>query len=164
MIKPRGLVYLWLIFLVLNLSSFAKNDSSVISKLAKKADVILTGKVTQKESNWNSSKTRIYTKTTLQVDEYLKGAGNGTSIEITTLGGEVGDVGELYTHMPRFEDDEEVLLFLKRDARSNEFKVLNGEDGKITIVSDEKTSEKVTNSNMRIKDLKQQIKKFLNEQ
>ena len=164
MIKTRGLAYLCLIFFVYSLSSFAQKDSSVINRLSKKADVILIGKVNQKESSWNASNTRIYTMTTVEVDEYLKGMGNGNSIEIITPGGEVGDVGELYTHMPRFEDNEEVLVFLKKDQKNNEFKVLNGEDGKINIISDEKTNEKVTNSNMRIKDLKLQIKNSLNEQ
>jgi hypothetical protein len=136
----------------------------VIKNLSKRADVILTGKVTEKKSSWNETKTRIYTKATVQVEEYLKGNSNGNYVEITYPGGEVGDVGELYTHMPQFEDNEEVLVFLKKDGKNGGYKVLNGEEGKITVLSDAKTKEKVTSSNLRIKDLKSQIKSFINEQ
>ena len=164
MINSNRFLFLMLIFLGFQLTSFAQEESSVIKKLSKGADVILTGKVTQKKSSWNESKTRIYTKITLQVEEYLKGNNNGNSVEITYPGGEVGDVGELYTHMPRFEDTEEVLVFLKKDGKNKEYKVLNGEEGKITVLRDAKTKENVTSSNLRINDLKSQIKSFINEQ
>jgi hypothetical protein len=143
--------------------SFAQKGESEIKKLSKGADLILTGKVTYKKSNWNESKTRIYTKTTVEVDEYLKGENSENYVEITSPGGEVGDVGELYTHMPRFKDEEEILVFLKKDKKSDKYKVLNGEEGKITVLNDEKTQEKVTSSNLRIKDLKSQIKNYINE-
>jgi hypothetical protein len=156
-------MYLWLIFSVFNLSSFAQSESLVIKNLSKKADVILTGKVKEKESSWNASKTRIYTKTTVQVEEYLKGNNTETTIQITYPGGEVGNVGELYTHMPTFDYEEEVLVFLKKDKKKNEYKVLNGEEGKITVFEDAKTKEKVTSSNLRITKLKSQIESFLSE-
>lgn len=146
------------------ISAFAQSDSFVIKKLSKKADVILTGKVTKKESSWNTAKTRIYTKATVQVDELLKGNNSQNYVEIIYPGGEVGDVGELYTHMPKFDKDEEVLVFLKQDKKTSAYKVLNGEAGKITVQEDAKTKEKVTSSNLRIKDLKAQIKGFIHEQ
>ena len=69
----------------------------------------LLAKLAQQSSSWNDDNTRIYTKATIQVEEYLKGINNGGSVIVTYLGGEVGDVGEMYSHMPRFEDNEEVL-------------------------------------------------------
>ena len=42
-------------------------------RLSKGADVIITGKVTQQSSSWNDDNTRIYTKATIEVEEYLKG-------------------------------------------------------------------------------------------
>ncbi len=175
MIKSYKYLFLMLIFLGFHFTAFAQQELPVqkessaqkeafrIKKLSKGADVILTGKVTQKQSGWNESKTRIYTKTTLQVEEYLKGKNNGKSVEITSPGGEVGEVGELYTHMPRFEDNEEVLVFLKKDAKDTGYKVFSGEEGKITVLHDAKTKEKVTSSNVQIKALKSQIKSFINE-
>ena len=163
MIKANRFLFLTLIFLAFSLASYAQKESSEIKKLAKGADVILTGKVKQKKSSWNADKTRIYTKTTLEVDEYLKGNNNGKSVEITSPGGEVDDVGELYTHMPKFEENEEVLVFLKKDKKNNGYKVMNGEDGKISVLNDVKTKEKVTSSNVQIKALKAEIRNILNE-
>jgi hypothetical protein len=156
-------VLLLFIFLGFQLSSIAQDKQSVIKQLSKKADVILTGKVTQKKSSWNDSKTRIYTKTTVQVEEYLKGNTRENSIEITYPGGEVGDVGEIYTHMPRFENNEEVLVFLKKDKKNDGYQVLFGEEGKITMINDEKTNKKVTASNLPINDLKSQIISFISK-
>jgi len=155
-------IYLWLILFVLNLPSFAQEKSIVIKNLSGKADVIITGKVMQMESSWNASRTRIYTKTTVRVEEFMKGNNNENNIEITHPGGEVGDVGELYTHMPKFEYNEEVLVFLKKDEKNNQYKVLSGAEGKITVLEDAKTKEKVTSSNLPIKELKSQINGFLN--
>jgi len=164
MINSNRFFFLLLIFMIYHLIAIAKEDPEKIKKLSIKADVILTGKVKHKQSSWNENKTRIYTKTTIQVDEYLKGQANGNSIEVTTLGGEVGDVGELYTHMPNFENNEEVLVFLKKDKKKKNYQVLNGEEGKIKILKDEKSKDKVSRSNLSINELKSQIKSFVNEQ
>ncbi|MEJ2542779.1 MAG: hypothetical protein P8Y99_01800, partial [Calditrichaceae bacterium] len=101
-------LFLILISMIYSVSAIAKENPEKITKLTKKADIIVTGKVTHKQSNWNENKTRIYTKTTIQVNELLKGKTSGKSIEVIYPGGEVGEVGELYTHMPTFENDEEV--------------------------------------------------------
>jgi hypothetical protein len=164
MINSYKFIFLWVLITAFTISALAQSDSAVIKKLSKKADAILTGKVTKKESNWNKSKTRIYTKATIEVDEVLKGNNNRNYVEIMYPGGEVGDVGELYTHMPTFDKDEEVLVFLKKDKRNDTYKVLNGESGKMTVMEDAKTREKITSSHMRIKDLKAKIKGFLKEQ
>ena len=153
--------YPLLAILIFVLPSFAQKESAVIKQLSGKADVILSGKVTQQESRWNTSKTRIYTRATIQVEEYLKGSTGENSVEVTYPGGEVDGVGEIYTHMPTFQNNEEVLVFLKKNNRKNEYKVVNGEQGKITIFKDEKSGEQLTPSNIPIKDLKSQIKGIL---
>ncbi len=99
----------------------------------------------------------------MQVDEYLKGNKVNKSIVVTTPGGEVGEVGELYTHMPRFNDDENVLVFVKEDKKDKSYKVLNGEDGKMTLYNDKITGEKVTSSNKKISMLKKEIKNYVDK-
>ncbi len=131
-------IFMLLVVLGFQMISYAQEGTSRINKLAKNADIIVTGKVTDKKSAWNENKTRIYTKTTVQVDEYLKGNSNEKSVEISYPGGEVGDVGELYTHMPSFEANEEVLVFLKKDKKDTGYQVLDGEEGKIKLVQDTK--------------------------
>jgi hypothetical protein len=143
--------------------AIAQSESTVIKKLAENADVILLGKVTQKVSSWNASKTRIYSITTVQVEEFLKGSNGQNNVEITSPGGEVGEVGELYTHMPAFDQDEQVLVFLKKEAQNNKYKVLNGTDGKITVLEDAATQEKITSSKIPIKELKSQIHSYISE-
>jgi hypothetical protein len=155
------------IFLGLQFTLFAQisqKESGEIKALSHGADIIITGKVVKQKSNWNKEKTRIYTEATLKADEYLKGNNNGQPLIVSYPGGEVGDVGELYTHMPIFSNNEEVLVFLKKSKNSPVFKVFNGEDGKIKIVTDAKTGEKVTSSNVRIDVLKAKIKNYLKEQ
>jgi hypothetical protein len=141
----------------------AQTSQSELKNLSQNADVIITGKVTQQNSSWNENKTRIYTLATIQVDEYLKGGNTGSSIVVSYPGGEVGDIGELYSHMPRFEDNEEVLVFLKKDQTGSSYKVVNGEEGKLTVISDAKTGEKITSQNVRVNTLTAQIKNYLND-
>lgn len=152
-----------LTFVGYQFNAIGQTSTSEIKYLSQGADVILAGKVIQQNSSWNKDNTRIYTRATIQVDEYLKGINNGSSIIVTYLGGEVGDVGEMYSHMPRFKDQEEVLVFLKKDEKSSEYKVFNGENGKISLINDPKTGEKVTTSNVQINSLKAQIKNHIND-
>ncbi len=158
--------YLFILFCGFQLATFAQSSSkasSAIKMLSKNADVIVTGKVSKQKSNWNKDKTRIYTEATLQVDEYIKGNNGSNQVVVTYPGGEVGDVGELYTHMPKFKNDEEVLVFLKKDKSNKSFKVYDGEEGKISVIKNEKTGEKTTSSNIKINDLKTQIKGYLKQ-
>jgi len=143
--------------------SFSQLTSSEVESMSKNADLIITGKVVEQNSNWNENKTRIYTHATIQVEEYLKGNNNSGPIVISYPGGEVGEVGEMYSHMPRFEDNEEVLVFLKKDDKSTNYKVFNGEEGKISVIIDPKTGEKVTTSNVQINSIKAQIKSYIND-
>ena len=157
-------VYLTLLFFCgTYTANFAQQIASELNELSKGADVILTGKVTQQASSWNENKTRIYTRATIQVEEYIKGNNAGNTVTVKYPGGEVGEVGELYSHMPRFEDNEEVLVFLKKDENNTDFKVYSGEGGKISVINDQRTGEKVTTSNLRISFLKAQIKSYLND-
>ena len=161
--------YIYPLFVILLLSGFkisslSQTIQSDIQSLSKGADVILTGKVTKQNSSWNKDKTRIYTDVSVEVDEYLKGNSSNKTIVVTTPGGEVGEVGELYTHMPRFSKDEEVLLFVKKDTKDMSYKVLNGEDGKMTLYTDKKTGEKVTSSNKKVSTLKNEIKNYIEQQ
>lgn len=158
----KNLFWIFIIISGINFIGLSQQRGSSIEKLSKNSDLILTGKVIHQNSSWNEDKTRIYTKATLKVGEYLKG-NTGNSVEVIYPGGEVDGIGELYTHMPKFANDEEVLVFLKKDKEKTDYKVFAGEEGKITVINDSKTGEKITSSNVKIKHLKEQIKSYLNE-
>jgi hypothetical protein len=144
-------------------TAFAQLTSSEVESMSKNADLIITGKVVEQNSSWNENQTRIYTLATIQVEEYLKGNNNSGAVVVSYPGGEVGEVGEMYSHMPRFEDNEEVLVFLKKDDNSTNYKVFHGEEGKINVIIDPKTGERVTTSNVQINSLKAQIKSYIND-
>jgi len=145
-------------------TSLSQTFSTEIKDLSRGAEVILTGKVKEQKANWNEDKTRIFTRVTIEVDEFVKGNRNSNSVVVTHPGGEVGEVGELYTHMPTFVNDEEVLLFLKKSKVENEYSVFDGENGKISLIKDEKTSEKRTTSGKKVSTLKKEIKNYVEKQ
>jgi len=144
----------------LHFDSHSQTIQSKMENLSQNADIILTGKVVEQKSSWNKEKTRIITNAVVQAEEYLKGDYSEKTLIVTTQGGEVGDIGELYSHMPRFNNDEEVLLFVKKDKKDLNYKILNGEDGKLTLYRD-KNGELVTSSNKKISTLKNEIKNFV---
>lgn len=149
----------WLFLLIVFPAiAFSQNKSSFIERMAQGADLIITGKVVEQNSAWNSDKTSIYTNVTIRVDEYIKGQNTRNDIVITHPGGEVGDVGELYTHVPTFRNDEEILLFVKKNVRTNYYEVFQGESGKFTLSEDKVTGEKKTSQNWKVDKLKEEIK------
>lgn len=156
-----NLISLLLLIAFFQLTSFAQYSAKKIAELkalSKGADVIVTGKVANQKSEWNADKTRILTRVTIKVDDYIKAASYQKDIVVTHLGGEVGSVGELYTHVPTFNNNEEVLLFLKKDNTNGAYKVIDGEEGKLTLYKDDKTGEKITSSFVKISALKKEIK------
>ena len=152
-----------LIFLLPIASIYSQTISSNLKMLTKNSEVILTGKVSKQESKWNDNKSRIYTDVTIEVDEYLKGQNGERSITVRHPGGEVGEVGELYTHMPTFKEEEEMVLFVKIDKNDGKYRVYDGENGKIEIIKNKTSGEKFTTSNKKVADLKKQIKSYQKE-
>ena len=132
------------------------SEQKQIKYLTQSSEIVLIGKVSSRESFWNEDKSRIFTKVNIEAEEYLKGTSSPT-ITITVPGGEIGEVGELYTHLPRFNDQEELLLFAKKN-RSNQYIVAGGELGKIRIIRDEISGKKLTASKKSIETLKNEIR------
>jgi hypothetical protein len=135
---------LWIAMLVsaLGVRSVAQTPPSSPERLAGSADVIAVGKVSDLRSEWNENHGAIRTKVTLAVDEYLKGAGEGSSVTIYVPGGEVDGVGELYTHMATFKRDENVIVFATRD-KQNRLRVSGGAEGKVVVKNDDATGVSV---------------------
>ena len=134
-----------------------------LKTLTKNSEVVLIGKVSEQESKWNENKSRIYTDVTIEVNEYLKGKTEEKSITVSHLGGEVGEVGELYTHIPTFKEQEEMVLFVKMNKNDGKYRVYNGDNGKIEIIENNNSKEKFTKSNKRVDDLRKEIKTYLAE-
>ena len=141
----------------------AQTQEVRLEDLTKKADVIARGNVTNVQSEWSSDKTRIFTKVTLAVDEYVKGEKPERTLVITHLGGEVNGVGELYTHTPRFAKGEEVLVFGKKD-RKNNLIVTGGDAGKVLVTKDKLTGEKMVQGGLTLKMFTSTLKSIVEQQ
>lgn len=142
----------------------SQSIQSEIKNLSEGADMIVTGKVVDQKSEWSSDKSKIYTNVTIQVDEFLKGSNNQNRIVIKNLGGEVGNVGETYSHVPTFANDEDVLLFVKKSTKDESLRVFEGDEGKLTLYKDKKTGEKVTSNNIKASEIKREIKNYVEKQ
>lgn len=142
-------------------NSFAQSRSQNLEKLTVSSELILVGNVKETESHWNENKTSIYTKVRIKPTEFIKGSDNSSELVITVPGGEIDNVGELYTHMPRFANDERVLLFMKNV--NNDYKIVGGDTGKINLSSKKADGRKMEMTQEQIKELKNSIKNYLTE-
>jgi hypothetical protein len=141
----------------------AQTEKIRLEDLAKKAEVIVVGKVTDVRSEWNADKTKIITKVSLDVDEYVKGEPAGKTMVITHMGGEVDGVGELYSHTPAFSKGEDVLVFVKKDNKNN-LNVAGGNEGKFKVTKNESTGERMLQSNLSLKNFTSMVKTALKQQ
>src|SRR5690349_11947899 len=83
--------------------------------LAKKADAIVLGTVTQQESAWDAQHTAIYTDVTLAVEQVLTGS-PGEVVTLRVAGGVVGDIGMRTSNDATFRAGERVIVFLDTSA------------------------------------------------
>lgn len=142
---------------------YGQQKETEMRALTESSDLIVVGKVLNTKAEWGVDKKRIYTDVTIEVDEYLKGRESESTITVRHPGGEVGDVGELYTHMPSFKKEEEMLLFVIKNNNDRKYRVYDGVNGKIEIIKNEASGERYTTSNKKIADLKRQIKSYQTE-
>ena len=153
------------IILLIMLTGFVDNilaqkQKSKIENLVEKSEVIVLGKVTEMRSEWNRNKSKIFTKVSIKVIENLKGSENDQTIVISHLGGEVDGLGELYSHMPKFTQDEEALIFAKRDKENNLI-VTKGLEGKFNITKDMTTGEKTVGLYKSLNEFSSSIKNII---
>ena len=107
--------------------------------LGRESSLVVRGRVTAVRSFWNATKTKVFTETTIAIDETYKGRSAGT-VAIRQLGGVVGNVRVNVDGAPSWDDGEEVLLFLEPfDGES--FQVAGFCQGKYTIERDPLTGE-----------------------
>lgn len=110
----------------------AQNFVPTISERAKTSDLVFEGKVISKHSFWNERRTAIFTSNILEVSKWFKGERPGT-VEIISMGGDVGDVIQTVTHEVEFERGMEGLFFCRsyssERVRNSNFMALNGSTG-----------------------------------
>jgi len=128
--------------------------------LTESSDLIVVGKVLKTKAEWGVDKKRIYTNVTILVDEFVKGSQGNNYIIVSHPGGEIGEVGELYSDVPSFSKDEELILFIKKDNNSNLI-INGGNSGKVSVNKDKLISGKMTVDDKPIDSVVSKIKKML---
>lgn len=119
------LAVLTLLISVTNVSALVIEKS--LKQITIESDTIITGKVVNKESYRENGK--IFTDVTVLVEENIKGK-TENKIIVQVPGGVVGDIYAQVSDVPLFENNEDVLLFLKGN------KVAGWNQGKYTISND----------------------------
>lgn len=84
-----------------------------LAELVAGSSDVVRGRVVELDSRWNAAHTLIETDIRLEVAEALKGEARG-EIVLTLPGGQVGDLVLAVSEAPRLSEDEEVLIFLRR--------------------------------------------------
>ena len=105
-----------------------------LESLALSSERVVRATVIGRTSGWDPSHRWILTHVSLRPVETLWGPVTSIPIELQLFGGTVGDTTLLASGLPRFEDEEEVVLFLTRSGGYT--LVAGGESGKLRIERD----------------------------
>jgi hypothetical protein len=101
-----------------------------VEDLARQADTIVVGTVTQQQSAWDAQHTAIYTDVTVAGERVLAGT-PGDTVTLRVAGGIVEGMGMRTSNDPTFQDGEQVIVFL--DTTTIPSSVVGMQQGKFTI-------------------------------
>lgn len=105
------------------------------------SEIIVEGKIINKQCFWNQKHTQIFTKNIIEVSRYLKGSGKN-QVELITQGGEVDDAFQELSHGITFEINQEGIFLCRSfapDALNNVSNMmLNGSTGFLEFQKTEK--------------------------
>ena len=104
-----------------------------IKALVQESDLVVHGKVLGHRCFKDEETGKIFTAHTVTLLEILKGEKKpGQKVEVVTMGGELGDIGQLVPGEARIDDGEEVVLCLKQSRLG--YVVTGMAQGKFSIV------------------------------
>ena len=126
-------------------SSFALKELNISTPdLARSSVDIVVAKCISSEAKIDEKTGLIFTYTTFQIDENLKGK-YGDELVLRIVGGTVGDVTVSSPYLPAFKQGEEVVLFLGK-KNSDGYPLLKSLNKGIYRVSTDNTGNRVINS------------------
>ena len=114
-----------------------------LDDLVRESQSVLTGNVKAIRCAWNEEKTEIYTYVTISVSDRVKGGDGQKEIILRHLGGEVGEIGMGVSDAPKFEQGQDVLVFLGPPDDEGVSEVVGACQGKYTIESGQVLEKKV---------------------
>jgi hypothetical protein len=130
----KRLFILLFVFFVATLAQAATVERLNLDDLVKKASRIVVGKVTDSRTFWSSNGKLILTSYTIDVQETIKGAASRT-VELTMVGGKMGDLILYVSGMPSFAQGEDAVVFVENSGGYST--VVGLGQGKFTISNGE---------------------------
>ncbi len=127
------------------------------AELTQQAEVVAVGKVAEIQSEWNATQTMIRTRVSISVDDFIKGNEPGGTITVYVPGGEIGTVGELYSHTPKFSSKEEVVVFAAKN-KEGRYAVSGGPEGKFSVRRDAATGQRMVTETMSLEQLTNDVR------
>jgi len=126
----------------------AQISYNFLENQTRKSDIVVIGKVYEKESFWGADKTTIFTSNKILIDGSIKGEPLQT-LEIITNGGDLDGKFQIWSEEPTLKLGSEGYFFLIEDkskiARQNLCYRLNGLDGFINISDKQNVSKTYKN-------------------
>jgi len=115
-----------------------------LDELVQTSDRVVVATIVSNEGRWDDAGAKIFTYTTIRVDEYIKGDGaSGDTLVIVTLGGAVGDKGMHIEGAPIFRPGDKEVLFLYSDAGSSDFGVRGWNQGRFKVLTHPDTGQEM---------------------
>jgi len=109
------LLFLLLLLVAPLQASASSARQADLKQLVTLSSDIVVGQVQHRQSFWQGQ--RIYTKHIVSVDDTWRGPSTQKSVEVLTLGGVVGDLGQHVAGSPKLQLGDQIVLFLARDSR-----------------------------------------------
>jgi hypothetical protein len=131
----RALALVLTFLFAFSASSYATTVERLsLPDMVKKAHKIVVGRVTAERTHWSDNRKLILTTYTIEVGETMKGQ-TARTVEITTIGGKIGDRELHVSGMPVFDTGEDAVVFLEN---ANAFSLVVGlGQGKFSITNGE---------------------------
>jgi hypothetical protein len=124
----------WLAICLLPLPGNAVVVEMSLPELVTSSDMIVRGEVSYFQCRWdNRQPGLIVADITLNLTESYQGSPTDNRLVITTLGGELGELGLMVEDQPRFRVGQDVVAFLLPPNEQGERYVTNWYHGKYTV-------------------------------
>jgi hypothetical protein len=105
-------------------------------QMGEESALVVSGRVTGVRSYWNDTNTKIFTETSVAIDQSYKGSAGGT-VNVVQLGGIVGHVQMKVEGALAWSPGDEVLLFLE-PMSGDRYMVYGLSQGRYEIERDER--------------------------
>jgi hypothetical protein len=139
----KALAFFLILCVSLTLIATAADATQVryksVEQMGSESAVVVRGKVTNVQSFWNEKRTKIFTETTIAVDESYKGSGRGV-VRLLQLGGEVDGIRVTVHGALKWRAGEEVVVFAE-PYQNGTYHVSGFCQGKFEVERDPNTGE-----------------------